>query len=189
MSCRVEAVGAPAGAVEATAVSRRVDEDLATRGGVAGPDPLGPDRRDEIDQLAYRDRREAFVQPESWPGRERKRPAAVGARHDLCACDGLRDDCVEAGDEVGGARGGQDVEQPAAEGLAALEVMPMDGRVDAVLVEKAEECFGVSETLRLGQVRIQGVGKVDRQDLGVAEPPHGRHAKRLPCLTAYPPLR
>lgn len=102
MLCRVEAVGAPAGAVAAPAVSRRVDEDLAARGGVAGPDPLRPDRRDEIDELAYCGGREVFVEPKSWPRRERKGPAGVCAGDELGAGVDLRDECVETSDEVGG---------------------------------------------------------------------------------------
>ena len=137
MPCRVEAVGAPARAVAATAVSRRVDEDFATGGGLAGSNPLRPDGRDEIDQLAYCDRSEAFVEPASWPGGRREGPAAAGTRDDFRTADDLGDDRVQAGDEVGCARRGQDVEKPAAEGPAVLEVMAMDGRVDAVLVEKA----------------------------------------------------
>jgi len=185
MSCRVEPVGAPAGAVEAPAVSRSVDEDLAARGGAAGPDPLRPDRRDEIDELAYCGGGEAFVEPESWARRERDGPAAVGAGHDLGAGADLRDDCVEASDEVGGGRCGQDLEQPAAQDPAALEVMPIDGGVDAVFAEKPAQCLRVRKTLRLGQVRIQGVDEVDGDDSGLAERPHSPHTKRLDRLTAY----
>jgi hypothetical protein len=174
MSCRIDAASATARAITATAVSRRVNEDLAARGRAAGPDPLRPDRRDEVDQLAYCDGGEAFVEPESWPRRKRERPAAVGVRDDLGAGDDLRDDRVQASDKVGSGRGGQDLEQPFAEGPAALEVMPLDRRVDAVLMEKPAQCFGVGKTLRLGQIGIQGVDEVDGQDSRFAKPPHGR---------------
>src|SRR5512132_4735244 len=128
MPCRVDAVGTTARAIAATAVSRRVDEDLSTRGGVAGPDPLRPDRRDEIDELGDRDRREAFVEPASWPQRKCDGPAANRPLDERCAGADLRDDRVEAGDEVAGARRGQDVDQPFAQRPASLEVVPSGRR-------------------------------------------------------------
>lgn len=185
MACRIEAVGAAARAEAATAVSRRVDEDLTTGSGVASPDSVGPDRRDEIDELADRDRGEAFVEPEPRSWSERKAPAAVRSRDDLCARDDLRDHRVEESDQVGTVRRGQDVEQPPAHDPAASEVVPTYGRVDAVLVEEAAQCIDVWETLRLGQIGIQRIGEVDRQDPRLTKPPHERHGKRSHQLTAY----
>ena len=155
-------------------VSRRVDEDLAAGVGVAGPDPVRPYRRDELDELAYCGGGEAFVQLESRPWPEHEGPAAVGAGYDLGAGDFLRDDCVEASDEVGSGRCGQDFEKPSADGPAAFQVMPIDVRVHAVLAEKSAQCLRVGKSLRLVQVRIQGIDEVDGQDSGFAEPSHGR---------------
>src|SRR4029450_13621450 len=127
-------------------VSRCVDEDLAARGGAAGPYPLRPDRRDEVGELAYCDGCEAFVEPGSRPRRGRKGPAAAGAGDELGAGADLRDECVERNDELGGGVCDQDFEQPPAEGPAASKVIMIDARIDAVFAEKPAQRVGVRKT-------------------------------------------
>lgn len=64
------------------------------------------------------------------------------------------------------------MEQPPAEGPAALEVMPIAARIDAVFAEKPAQCLGVRKTFRLGEIRIQCVDEVDRQGSRFAETAH-----------------